>query len=210
MLICAAVLPFAYVVGLLFTLKTHAHIIHAKVPDADEEDDEAETSEWSKGQCLFVLLACTAMFSLISEKLVDTLENVVDSLSLTPSFLGVTILAIVPSAAEYLNAVQFAVHNNMPLALEIGASSSIQITLFQMPVLVVLSAIVNHMQYHNSFTLIFPLFDVFTIFFAVLIINLIYTNGKTNYFIGSSLVFMYVIIVASFYFIPDVPVPASE
>jgi Ca2+/H+ antiporter len=39
MYICAAILPFAYIVGLLFTLKTHSHIIHAKVPDQDEEDE---------------------------------------------------------------------------------------------------------------------------------------------------------------------------
>jgi len=88
---------------------------------------------------------------------------VVESLHLTQGFLGVTLLAIVPSAgirspsrpnhllaftlisispheyscayvlstnsfqAEYLNAVQFAFHNNMPLALEIGASSAIQV-----------------------------------------------------------------------------------
>lgn len=37
MLICSAILPVAYVVGLLFTLKTHSHIIHAK---NEEEEDE--------------------------------------------------------------------------------------------------------------------------------------------------------------------------
>ena len=37
MYICAAVLPIAYVVGLLFTLKTHSHIIHAKVEQDEEE-----------------------------------------------------------------------------------------------------------------------------------------------------------------------------
>jgi len=38
MYICAAVLPVAYIVGLLFTLKTHSHIIHAKI-EQDEEDE---------------------------------------------------------------------------------------------------------------------------------------------------------------------------
>lgn len=85
--------------------------------------------------------------------------------------------------------------------------SIIQITLFQMPVLVVICAIINHMEYTNSFTLIFPMFDVFAIFVSVLIINLIYTNGKTNYFIGSCLVFVYVIIVSTFYFIPETTIP---
>lgn len=45
MYICSAILPFAYIVGLLFTLKTHAHIIHAKVADADEEEEGMPTGQ---------------------------------------------------------------------------------------------------------------------------------------------------------------------
>jgi len=201
MFICSAILPIAYIVGLCFTLKTHSHILHTKRDDEEEEGGEA-VPEWSNRKSVVVLIICTAAFSLISEKLVETLEPVVDSLNLTRGFLGVTILAIIPSAAEYLNAVQFALNNNMPLAIEIGASAAVQITLFQMPVLVVISAVMNHMANENSFTLIFPMIDFYAIFFSVIILNLIYQNGKTNYFIGSALVIIYLIIVSEFYFLP--------
>eukprot|EP01112_Ceratiomyxa_fruticulosa_P015194 TRINITY_DN4445_c0_g1_i1.p1 TRINITY_DN4445_c0_g1~~TRINITY_DN4445_c0_g1_i1.p1 ORF type:complete len:747 (+),score=137.12 TRINITY_DN4445_c0_g1_i1:154-2394(+) len=208
MFICAGILPVSYFVGLLFTLKTHRDILYEK-PHGDAEEgegnDEAETeeqsAEWSKLQCIIVLLGCTTMFALISQKLVQGIGPVVEVLGLSPSFLGVTLLAIIPSAAEYLNAVQFALYNNMPLALEIGASSAVQITLFQMPVLVFISAVMNHLSADNSFTLIFPLMDFYFIFFSVLILNLIYSNGKTNYFIGCALVVIYFIIISSFYFL---------
>jgi len=201
MFICSAILPVSYFVGLLFTLKTHSHILYVKLGD-DSDGAKHDSPEWSKAQCIFVLFVCTAMFALISEKLVDTLEPVVESLHLTQGFLGSTVLAIIPSAAEYLNAVQFALHNNMPLAIEIGASSAIQITLFQMPVLVLISAVLNNLSSTNSFTLIFPMLDFYAVFFSVIILNLIYQNGRANYFIGASLIIIYIIIVSCFYFLP--------
>lgn len=39
MFICSAILPIAYFVGLLFTLKTHAQILHAKADDDDEDEE---------------------------------------------------------------------------------------------------------------------------------------------------------------------------
>eukprot|EP01132_Coremiostelium_polycephalum_P002081 gene2081-2567_t len=205
MYICSGILPIAYLVGLLFTLKTHTHILHPTDKKNEEHQPTGEGeqgAQWSKVQCIVVLLVCTTMFALVSEKLVESIDPVVTALGLTHEFLGVTILGIIPSAAEYLNAVQFAIHNNMPLALEIGASAAVQITLFQMPVLVFISAIINHLSSNGSFTLIFPLMDFFAVFFGVMVMNLVFNNGRTNYFIGSTLVIVYLVIVFCFYFTP--------
>ncbi|KYQ90775.1 DUF307 family protein [Tieghemostelium lacteum] len=225
MYICSGILPLAYLVGLLFTLKTHTHILHpqasdnrksqqigqsGEIPKPQSHNTESQghggesyETEWSKSQCIAVLLVCTTMFALVSEKLVDTIDPVVKALGLTHEFLGVTILGIIPSAAEYLNAIQFSINNNMPLSLEIGASAAVQITLFQMPVLVLISAIMNHLSSDGSFTLIFPLMDFFAVFFGVMVMNLVFTNGRTNYFIGSTLVIIYLVIVFCFFFTPS-------
>ncbi|GAM20930.1 hypothetical protein SAMD00019534_041050 [Acytostelium subglobosum LB1] len=207
MYIVSAFLPLAYIIGLLFTLKTHTHILHpvdGGPAIKDEHHVESDGTEviWSKKQCIVVLLLCTTMFALVSDKMVEAIDPVVSTLGLTHEFLGVTILGIIPSAAEYLNAIQFAIHNNMPLSLEIGASAAVQITLFQMPVLVYICAIINHLSSKGSFTLIFPFMDFFVVFFSVVVMNLVFTNGKTNYFIGSILVIVYLIIVVAFYFTP--------
>ncbi|EGC39571.1 hypothetical protein DICPUDRAFT_45117 [Dictyostelium purpureum] len=201
MYICSGILPLTYLIGLLFTLKTHTHILHGPVEKPSGHQVEYE---WSKVQCIIVLLVCTTMFALVSERLVDTIDPVVSALGLTHEFLGVTILGIIPSAAEYLNAIQFSLNNNMPLALEIGASAAVQITLFQMPVLVFICAVVNHLSSNGSFTLIFPLMDFFAIFFGVTVMNLVFNNGRTNYFIGSTLVIIYLVIVFCFFFTPNV------
>jgi len=209
MYICAGILPLTYLIGLLFTLKTHTSILHNadknKHDDHEEEHTEKKSSEyeWSKIQCVAVLCVCTTMFALVSEKLVDTIDPVVEAFDLTHEFLGVTVLGIIPSAAEYLNAVQFAMNNNMPLALEIGSSAAVQIMLFQMPVLVFICAIINHMSVDGSYTLISPMMDFFSVFFGVLVMSLVFGNGRTNYFIGSILVIVYLIIVFCFYFTPS-------
>ncbi|EFA85329.1 DUF307 family protein [Heterostelium album PN500] len=219
MYIVSAFLPVAYIIGLLFTLKTHTHILHPIQKEESSNNNNNSTTDahdshesgggghetevlWGKTQCIVVLCLCTTMFALVSDKMVESIDPVVKALNLTHEFLGVTILGIIPSAAEYLNAIQFALHNNMPLALEIGASAAVQITLFQMPVLVYICAIINHLSSSGSFTLIFPVMDFFAVFFSVVVMNLVFTNGKTNYFIGSILVIVYLIIVVAFYFTP--------
>ncbi|GAM24915.1 hypothetical protein SAMD00019534_080900 [Acytostelium subglobosum LB1] len=216
----SAVLPIAYFIGLLFTLKTHRHILHQTEnvtggagggahghshggSSSGEEEEEGEgESEWSRTQCIVILLFCTTLFALVSEKLVDTIDPVVQAFHLTPQFLGITILGVVPTAAEYLNAVQFALNNNMPLALEIGACGSVQITLFQVPVLIFISAIMSHFSGSPTFNLIFPTLDFYAVFFGAVVMNLVLANGKTNYFIGSTLCIVYLIIVFLFFFMP--------
>eukprot|EP01133_Synstelium_polycarpum_P008921 gene8921-10453_t len=193
MYIISGVLPVAYFIGLLFTLKTHTHILypneggkgHGHGHGGDSED--GDSSMWGKKECIFVLCVCTTMFALVSEKLVESIDPVSQTLGLSHSFLGLTVLGVVPAIGEYINAIQFALHNNMPLALEIGASTAVQIILFQMPVLVFISAVMNHLRNAGSFTLIFPLMDFFAVFFGVVVMNLVFNNGKTNYFIGSTL-----------------------
>ena len=44
--------------------------------------------------------------------MVDTLTPTLDSIGLSQTFAGLTIIAIIPNTAEYVNAVQFALHNS--------------------------------------------------------------------------------------------------
>jgi Ca2+:H+ antiporter len=117
-------------------------------------------------------------------------------------FFGLTFLAIVPSLAEFFNAVRFAAEDNITLSLEIGLVSAVQVALIQMPVLVIMSAIWQGEDPATTFTLVFPLMDLICIIFAVIALNYISIDGRCNYFIGSALLIIYVIMVASFYFVP--------
>jgi Ca2+/H+ antiporter len=60
----AAILPFSYLVGLLFTLKTHSHIF------SNSEGSEHDAPHWSKLKAIVILGISIVLFSLVAEELV--------------------------------------------------------------------------------------------------------------------------------------------
>jgi Ca2+/H+ antiporter len=50
---------------------------------------------------------------------------------------------------QYVNAIQFALNNQIALSMEIGASSAVQICLIMMPILVGFSAFVRALPHHT-------------------------------------------------------------
>jgi len=174
-----------------FTFKTHTHIF-------DEEDEEEGSAEWSIAFSVGVMLISVSCFGLLAEDLVTLIQDVLHDLNLNQAFLGVTVIALTP-ATEIANAIKFALTNQISLSVSIGSASSIQVALIQMPSLVLIAGLVTKSTFH----LIFPLMSVFSVILAVLTFNYISSEGKTNYFVGSTMVIMYILLVAAFYFIPD-------
>jgi Ca2+:H+ antiporter len=54
---------------------------------------------------------------------------------------------------------------------------------------------------NQPFSLVFTLFELVTVFLAAIILNLISRDGKSNWFEGILLIFVYVIIAIGFFFI---------
>ena len=52
------------------------------------------------------------MFGLIAEELVRTLEPTLDLIGIPQSFAGLTVIALIPNTAEFVNAIQFALQNS--------------------------------------------------------------------------------------------------
>lgn len=120
MYVCAGLLPLSYIVGLLFTLKTHAHILSDEAAHGSEEAPVGPV--WSKLKCVIILLFCTVMFALISEELVNTLVPTLDTIGVSQTFAGITLFALVPSTAEFVNAIQFALQNSSVFLFHIHQS----------------------------------------------------------------------------------------
>jgi len=186
------ILPATYLIGLLFTFKTHTHIF-------DEEDEEEGSAEWSIPFSVAVMLVSVSCFGVLAEDLVSILQDVLVELNVNQAFLGVTVIALAPAATEIANAIKFALTNQISLSVSIGSASSIQVALIQMPMLVLIAGLITGSTFH----LIFPLMCVFAVILAVFAFNYISAEGKTNYFVGSTMVIMYILLIASFYFIPD-------
>ena len=166
---------FVVSAGLLFTLKTHSEIFEAPEgakgegactvqcvgsPILTRRTAGHDAPEWSKTVCIVILVLSTLLLAMVSEELVEAIQPTLNALGLPEGFLGVSILAVVPSTvrthrtrlalthraqAEYVNAIGFALQNNVALSIEIGSSGSVQIALLQVPILVFFSAFSNHL-----------------------------------------------------------------
>lgn len=225
---CAVVLFFAYIIGLWFTLRTHAKMIwELPITDQTKEivagssagnnmleeernapQDGHEAPNWSRSKSTYILLIATLLYAIIAEILVACVDAVLEDFpGLSPKFLGLTIFALVPNTTEFLNAISFAIHGNVALSMEIGTAYALQVCQLQIPSLVLYSILYTwnvprpHINIREQmFTLIFPKWDLIGSIAGIFMFTYLYAEGKSNYFKGSMLILMYVIVILGFFF----------
>ncbi|KAL6947771.1 hypothetical protein ACO0RG_000357 [Hanseniaspora osmophila] len=179
-----------------------------------EEDDSQkqgghEAPNWTSKKSLVILLTATLAYAMIAEILVDCVDSVLKNYpSVKPKFLGLTIFALVPNTTEFLNAISFAMGGNVALSMEIGSAYVLQVCLLQIPALVIYSLFnipkgLEGTDYSNirdfMFTLVFTRWDFIACMVSVFFFTYLYGEGKSNYFKGSLLIFLYVIMMFGFH-----------
>jgi Ca2+:H+ antiporter len=191
----AIVLFATYVLYLVFSLRTHAHLYKGGEHAPPEAEDVHGT--WSQKQALVVLLVSTAFVALMSELLVESLEPAAEALGMTEVFVGVILVAVIGNAAEHSTAVLVALKNKMDLAMNIAVGSSVQVALFVAPVLVFVSyAFGQPMDLH------FSSFEVLAVVISVFAVRFIAADGESNWIEGVQLLAVYLILAMAFYFLP--------
>jgi Ca2+:H+ antiporter len=92
--------------------------------------------------------------------------------------------------------------------MEIGSAYALQVCLLQIPAMVAFSAWYDprHMGTGaDTFTLIFPRWDVIAILLSIFLLTYTYIEAKSNYHRGSILILSYLVMAAGFYFAPHGP-----
>ncbi len=192
----STILFIAYLLSLIFTLKTHRHLY---VGEASLEHDQAlGVAGWSRGRSLVVLITATVSVALMAELLVATVEPAARALGMTEVFVGVILVAIIGNAAEHSTAVLMALKNKMDLALGIAIGSCLQIALFVAPLLVFTSYALGA----TPLNLVFTPFEVFAAVLAVVAVNVIILDGESNWMEGVQLLAVYLIVALAFYYLP--------
>ena len=185
----SALLLVGYIATLYFTLGTHKHLYIV------ESDEDAVS--WSISRGLAVLSAATVAVIFVSDMLVNALTPLIATLGWPPLFVGAIVLATAGNAAEYLAAIRAAVHDKITLATQIALSSAVQILLFVIPAIVVVSFL-----FGKGMDLEFPSFELAAVVFAIFTTNSIIEDGETNWLEGLLLVIVFCIIGAAFFFHP--------
>jgi Ca2+:H+ antiporter len=185
----SGVLLVVYAAALLFSLKTHKHLLSG--------DHPMEAPHWSARTAVLALLGSGVATALVSEVLVGSVEEVGHALGLGPVFMGVVIVAVLGNAAEHAAAIQLAWRNHMDAALSVCFASSLQVALFVTPVLVFGSLLLGH-----PMTLVFSGIEVISVALAVCLTGLVTLNGETNWLEGVQLLALYLILAACLALLP--------
>ena len=168
-----------------------------------EEEDQVgghDAPNWSRSKSTIILLGATILYAIIAEILVDNVDSILADFPINPKFLGLTVFALVPNTTEFLNAISFAVGGNVALSLEIGSAYALQVVLIQIPCLVLYSIYQNFENVEQTFTLIFPRWDIIATLISIYLFTYIYAEGKSNYFKGVILMLIYVVVLSGFWF----------
>jgi Ca2+:H+ antiporter len=165
---------------------------------AVQRPEAAPEGSWELSVALVALAAATVMTAFVSEILVHSLKEFARAAGLTQFFISIVIVAIVGNAAEHGGAVVIARRGKMNLATEIAISSSAQVGLLVVPVVLLLSLAFSH-----PLTLAFRPIEVVTMAIAALLAGVVASDGRVRRWEGALLVAAYAGMVIAFGFMPD-------
>ena len=191
----AILLIAAYGLGLLFSLKTHKELF------ASEDHGEAGEEPWPMGLAVGTLLVVTVLVALVSEIFVGSVQKAGETLGMSQAFVGFIIVALVGAAAEMTVAFSAARKNRLDMSVSIALGSASQIALFVAPVLVLLSYAIGPKPMDLQF---WP-GAVTMVMISAVVASFITNSGRSAWFVGVLLVFIYAIFAMTLYILPPGP-----
>jgi Ca2+:H+ antiporter len=191
----AVLLIVAYGLSMLFSLRTHRELF---VSAGHAEEGEAP---WPMGLALATLAGVTVLVALASEIFVESVQQAAETFGMTPAFVGFIVVALVGGAAEMASAFSGARKNRLDLSVGIALGSASQIALFVAPVLVLLSYVVGPTPMDLR---LWP-GAVVMMLIAALTAALVTNSGRSAWFVGVLLLWVYAIFAMTLYLLPPQP-----
>ena len=188
--IAAAILLLVYGLFLFFQFRTHVHLFAT-------DGSHHEEPEMTQRDSIILLVVATVLVSWMAEILVHSVEYAAEDFGLPHLFIGVILLPLFGNAAEHFTAVTVAGKDKMDLSFAISMGSSTQIAVFISPLMVIIAWALG-----VPLTFEFGILETVSAFLAVLIVNSIAADGKSNWLEGAMLLSSYGVLAAAFLFHP--------
>jgi Ca2+:H+ antiporter len=179
-----------YVSRLTFSIRHRRGIF-----DVDEEELEQGEEVWSVRRSILLLAAAGVLVGVMSEVLVGSIEEASRAIGLSQFFIGVFVVGIAGNAAEHWVAVVVAMKNKMDLSLNIALGSSVQIGMFLVPLLVLLSLVFGP----DHMALVFNGYEVAALLTAGTIARYVTHGGHSTRNEGALLIAVYVALGVLFF-----------
>lgn len=191
--IVSVVLIFIYILGLIFSLYTHKNLFLAS--DGESKETEKKISK----ECIIIfikILIVSVLLYFISEKLILNVNLIVNNYKISQEFIGIVLIPLLGSFGENATSIVCALNNKIDCSLETAIGSSIQIALFVIPLLIIISLFMG-----LNMTLVFSNFQIIMLIIALAISYFVFQDGKTYWIEGVILTSTYVIITIAYYYI---------
>ncbi|GAB2234954.1 hypothetical protein Droror1_Dr00004227 [Drosera rotundifolia] len=189
------VMLVAYFGYLFFQLKAHNQVLEAKREgedgdDGTDDDEKPVIGFWSASTWLVCM---TLAIALLSEYIVNTIEDASRSWGISISFLSIILLPILGNAAEHAGALIFAYKNNLDLSLGIALGSATQISMFVVPLCLIVAWIIG-----VKMDLELGVLETASLAFSIIMIAFTLQDGTSHYMKGVVLLLCYVVISVCF------------
>ena len=166
--------------------------------EVEERDPHATAPSLRSTLILLGVSAASAAF--VADWFVDALEPSMASFGMSEAFAGLIIVALAGNAIEHLAGVTAAAKNKGDLSLSLILNSALQVVLFLVPVIVLLSFFVAP----TPLTLILSPLLLGSLMVTVILVFVIVSDGEANAIEGAMLLGLYAIIAAAVWWGPPI------
>lgn len=188
--VVSLILIGVYILGLIFSLYTHSNLFL-------NEKEEIKNHNNKEIRNLFVLiLIVTILLYFISENLISNIKLITIKYNLSEEFVGIILIPLLGSFGENASAIMCAINNQIDASLETAIGSSIQISMFVLPVLVIWSSFIG-----VEINLLFSVFQIIMLAIAIAMSYMVFQDGRTYWLEGGILIATYALITIAYYYI---------
>ncbi|PWN23948.1 calcium/proton exchanger [Microstroma glucosiphilum] len=186
----SVVLLLVYMLYLFFQLKSHAFLYEGEEGDQEEE----ETPQMTPLAAVVALGVITVITSFSADYLVGAIDETANEYGIPKAFISTILLPIIGNAAEHTTSCLMAYKGKMEIAIGVSVGSSIQIAMGLLPTLIIVAWIIG-----QPLTLYFQTFETVVLVSAVILVNSLIQDGRSNYMEGMMLFSLYVVAALCFW-----------
>ncbi|KAF7347467.1 Calcium/proton exchanger [Mycena venus] len=183
------------------------------------EEKEEEVPKLGVRVAFGLLAVATVLVAITAEWLVDSIDGLTQSGTITKEFGGVILLPIVSHVPDYVAAVVSPAYDKAILSLSVTVGSSIQIALSVIPYVAGVyedSLLTGHRSIvtlawmlGKPLTMLFDPFESIVLFLTVIMVNYVLQDGKSNWLKGMLLMCLYILLALLFSHYTGAPLQLS-
>lgn len=188
----SVILIIIYILGLVFSIYTHGNLF----TENDNKDDSVKLICKEFLYLIGELIFITVLINFTSEIVIRHAAIVMNEFSISETFMGIILIPLLGNIGENISAIICAYKNKVNISLEIAIGSSLQMGLFAVPMLVLVSFIIG-----APLILIFNIIHIIIAGIAIMAAFIVFGDGKTYWFEGTILIAIYIIITICYFFV---------